>query len=354
VSLLLSGGYRLELERYAPLDMALQARRWDLFDLLLEWRADLKSVDVYTILNTYNVELYDRFRAAGYDLTQRHEMGAVLGHGTRNRPLLGFAKRHRTSDPKIQEELNIALGYHVRAGNERGVSLCLWAGADPHAPAPNPESGLSADADPEAGEEHFIGWTAMEEAAREGHLTILKRLGPDPACDDFDDLYRVAKYESIVAFLAAIQPPKDLTAILSWHFMWLEDRFPWASRSGTATVEAVLASGVRWEERDLERLSGIRRSFLKIRDDDLKRVVSRLKRAETCAPETYQALIRTPRMQEKLLALGLVKKPVSERERRGTRLRDSCSATTEECSMTRCGRSPSRKWRSRTGSPGSG
>lgn len=81
-SLLLSSGYRLELERYAALDIALQARRWDMVDLLLEWGADLKSADVYTVLNTYNVELYERFRAAGYDLTERHEMGAILGHET--------------------------------------------------------------------------------------------------------------------------------------------------------------------------------------------------------------------------------------------------------------------------------
>ncbi len=60
--LLLKNGYRLDLERYAPLDVALQSRRWDLFDLLLEWGADLKSVDVYTVLNTYNVDLYERFR----------------------------------------------------------------------------------------------------------------------------------------------------------------------------------------------------------------------------------------------------------------------------------------------------
>jgi hypothetical protein len=62
------------------------------FDLLLEWGADLKTADVYTVLNTYNVELYERFRAAGYDLTERHEMGSILGHGTRNRPLFGFMK----------------------------------------------------------------------------------------------------------------------------------------------------------------------------------------------------------------------------------------------------------------------
>jgi hypothetical protein len=35
--LLLSSGFRLELERYAPLDRTLQARRWDLVDLLVEW-----------------------------------------------------------------------------------------------------------------------------------------------------------------------------------------------------------------------------------------------------------------------------------------------------------------------------
>jgi len=51
--------------------------------------------------------------------------------------------------------------------------------------------GLSEDADPEDGEERFIGWSAIERAASEGHLTTLKRLGPDPARDDFDNLYGV-------------------------------------------------------------------------------------------------------------------------------------------------------------------
>lgn len=40
VSLLLKNGYRLEFERYAPLDLALHARRWDLFDLLLDLGKD--------------------------------------------------------------------------------------------------------------------------------------------------------------------------------------------------------------------------------------------------------------------------------------------------------------------------
>ncbi len=243
-------------------------------------------------------------------------MASILGHGTSNRPLLGFVKRHRSEDPKIQQELNIALGYHVREGNERGVNLCLWAGADPHAPAPNPESGISEDPEPEDSEERFIGWSAIEEAALAGHLTILKRLGPDPARDDFDSLYQWARHESIVTFLATVQPPKDLTRILSSHLWWLGDRSPWADRRGTGTIEALLACGVRWEESNPERLTRIRRSLLKVGDYDLKTVLSRMRRPEICAPETYQELIRTPRIQKRLLALGLVKKPVSERERR--------------------------------------
>ena len=122
------------------------------------------------MLETYNVDLYERCRAAGYDLTQRHEMGSILGHGTSNRPLLGFAKRHRLEHPKIQLELNIALGYHARAGNEKGVRLCLWAGADPHAPTPDPRFDRSEEAGERDGEEGFVGWSAIEEAASEGHL----------------------------------------------------------------------------------------------------------------------------------------------------------------------------------------
>ena len=62
-SLLLKSGSRLELERYAPLDLVLRSRRWDLFDLLLEFGGELKSVDVYTVLDTYNAQLYERFMA---------------------------------------------------------------------------------------------------------------------------------------------------------------------------------------------------------------------------------------------------------------------------------------------------
>lgn len=318
IELLLRTGYRLDLERYTPLDLALKLRRWDLFDLLLHWGADLKRVDVYTVLETYNIELYERLRASGYDLTARHEMGSILGHGTSNRPLLGFMKRHRTEDPKIQQELNIALSCHARNGNEKGVSLCLWAGADPHAPAPDPQWGDSSDT--EEGDERFLGWTAIEEAAREGHLTILKRLGPDPQRDNFDDLYQYAKHGFIVTFLATIQSPKDLTSILSSHLRWVASPLPWEARAGTSIIEAILDCKVLWRESDQKRLTEIRKFLLQLAEYDLKRIMSRLKRPDICTPETFQELTRTPNMQARLLALGILKKPKTEKERRAEEL----------------------------------
>jgi hypothetical protein len=102
------------------------------------------------------------------------------------------------------------------------------------------------------------GWSAIGESARAGHLTILKRLGPDPARDDFGELHRLAKYDSVVVFLATIQRPQDLTSILSWHLRMLEDRLPSASRSGTGAIEALLKCGARWEKAAPEELARIR------------------------------------------------------------------------------------------------
>ena len=311
VHLLLSRGYQLELEKYQPLDLALAARRWDLFDLLLERGADLKSVDVYTLLDTYNAELYERFMAAGYDLTKRHEMASILGYGTSNRPLLGFVKRHREKDPKIQEELNLALRYHVRKENEKGVALCLWAGADAHARTSEVSDNPETETDNEP-----TGWSAIDEAVSTGSLSILQRLGPDPCRDNFEDLYRYAENGSIISFLSTIQSPKDITSILNSQLWWVAKSFPFSSPRGTGAVEAVLACKVRWNETDPQRLGHIRRSLLKVRDYELRTIMTRLKRPDVCSPETYHKLISTPSIQARLLALGLWKKPVSEKDRR--------------------------------------
>src|SRR5262249_7740666 len=155
--------------------LAIQLRQWDLADLLMEYGADLGSVYNFVLFGSYKTELYEHFWTAGYDFSG---MADALSDTASNRPLFGFAKRHRHEDSRIQKELNIALAHHARHGNEKGVSLCLWAGADPHERIPDPAfDEAENEIDPDDAD---LGWSAIEEAAHAGHANILKRLGPDP------------------------------------------------------------------------------------------------------------------------------------------------------------------------------
>jgi hypothetical protein len=130
------------------------------------------------------------------------------------------------------------------------------------------------------------------------------------------DLLNWARRYSLALFVE----PGRLGAVLGSDagvlLAWLGDRFPSADYRSTRTIDAVLGCGVQWEETDLTKLARIRRSLLSLSDDHLKRIVARPERPEICTPETYHELLRTPRMQERLRAVGHVKKPVTEREKR--------------------------------------
>src|SRR6266571_1741104 len=140
----------------------------------------------------------------GIDLTKGHALAAALAYHTSNRPLFGFAKRHRATNPRMQTELNIALGHHAAEGNEKGVQLSLWAGADPHAPTLclrfwRRSAGDDENENNEDGE-YLV--SAINEACSRGLAEILKRLRPDPARDDFQALYQIATDRAVIDVLA--------------------------------------------------------------------------------------------------------------------------------------------------------
>jgi hypothetical protein len=69
--------------------------------------------------------MLERFRSLGVNLTAGHELAEALAYHTSNKPLFGFAKRHREHDPAVQTELNIALAHHAAEDSEKGVQLSL-------------------------------------------------------------------------------------------------------------------------------------------------------------------------------------------------------------------------------------
>jgi hypothetical protein len=253
------------------------------------------------------MELFERFQAAGVDLTKYHQMAEALAYHTSNKPLYGFVKRHRQENPSMQKELDMALAYHVRENKEKGILLCLWAGADPHARVSDLEYG--PDEDP--GDEH---WTAVDQAVFQGNVNVLRRFKPDPARIDFDRLYEHARSGETIEFLATIQLPRNLTSIV--RALCCSAGLTWDhSRGWKSALLAVLRCGIRWERADPQFLADIRRDLLRADEWDLKEVLRELRRPEICSPEIFQELTRTSTMQRRMLAMKLIK-PISKAEKR--------------------------------------
>ena len=303
--LLLCNGYRLDLEPRgwdSVLNQALENRAFDLVDLLLKWGADPHTVELSILFDTYKSELFARFQNLGVDLTKGHELAQALADHTSNRPLFGFAKRHRERNSKMQAELNIALGHHVSEGNEKGVLLCLWAGADPHAPALSLGFLHHLAHEDDSGEESDIGVSAMYEACLRGDVEILKRLGPDPTRDDFDELYQSARYAAVVDLLAKKAPPRDAAAVIR-HQVW------WAAYSherwgSTDALQRLFEIGVRWTQGSADDIASMRAFLLRSSDSVFIELMKLLATADYCSPELLKAVARAPSMRARMKKVG--------------------------------------------------
>jgi hypothetical protein len=320
--LLLANGYDANSETGSPLDLALRARRFDLVQLLLLWGADPHCVDLTELFGTYKSELFEQFRALGVDFTVGHALANALAYHTSNKPLLGFAKRHRLTDPRIQNELDIALAHHSSEGNEKGVQLCLWAGANSHTPVPSLRfwTSSSDDDDDLASGEEFAGSSAVYEACQAGHSEVFNRLGPDPSKDDFEELWRVASDPSIIQTLARQGLPKNVGAVVQHHLWWATFSDAWRR---VEALRRTFAVGVRWERSTAEEIANLRRSLLKASDQVFVDLIKLLATEDYCSPEILRELARTPSMRARMTKVGFI--PSDDRHERFNQIRPTRS-----------------------------
>jgi hypothetical protein len=220
-----------------------------------------------------------------------------------------FAKRHRVTDPKIQMELNIALAQHVDEENLKGVHLCLWAGADPHAPAPDLRTTHWHEEEDEDDEEHFIGWSAVERAVIFGKRDLLPVLKPDPARDNFDRLYQSAQDAHTVDLLAALAPPTNVGTILREQCRHLDPRWPSSGHYPIKVLEEIFKTGARWTESPADEIAWIRRDLLRAKDHDFVEMAKLLTHDEYCSATVLQELARTPNFRRRLVQVGLMPTP---------------------------------------------
>jgi hypothetical protein len=324
VLLLLANGYDPNQESASPLDQALRARRWDLVDLLLDGGTRPAEVDPDAVFGTYHTALFERFCELGVDYTAGHALADALSHHTSNKPLFGFARRHRLDDPRYQKELNIALVHHTSRGNEKGVMLCLWAGADPHAPAPSLTYHAGSSDEPEDDDEEEYGVSAVWQACCSGHPEVLARFRPDPQLDDFDGLYRSARNPATLKVLLDIEPPRHPGAVIcslvdDVLFKWSLER--WGSLGygryeSIHALETLFEEGVRWHDAEREEAAAVRASLIKLDEQDFVHIVKLLAAQDRCAPEVLREVGRTQAFRKRMKDVGFIPPDAKDRGRR--------------------------------------
>lgn len=184
VEVLLKAGTELdEGDRYSALHHALREKRLDLVQLLMDHGADVKSVDMRDVFETYDPELMEFFIEQGADCETGNPLALAFCH--RIRPALRIFKQYKDRFRSFQEQANIALRYHCREGSQKWISLMLWAGADPCA-AGSSRPDQSTDAD--------LDVSALECAALYGHIEVfqMRQIRLDPKQERAFELIRAA------------------------------------------------------------------------------------------------------------------------------------------------------------------
>lgn len=308
VQLLLEGGASLDDPRYNPLVHALHKRRLDFVELLVKHGADIRSIHMEEVFDTWNSEIVEFFIERGADLVSGNPLACALC--SRIRPALGLFMRYRDQHPSFKEQLDIALRYHCKEGNLKWVSLLLWAGADPYSKGPD----TPHDDDPES----FC--SALELAAIYGHHEVfkLKKIRLDPGHPHAGDLLRNACYGKNVDLLKMLLDngfsPRELADrgssliqslihSMSWDFNPFsyarheKDIDSYKSRDVIKMMHMLVRSGARWEPEDAREINSARRSLLKMKADYVMEFIWMMSEYNACIRNDVETLVKTASMR---------------------------------------------------------
>ena len=305
VQQLLEGGAAIEEPRYSPLEHALLKRRLDLVELLVDHGADIHSVSMESVFDTWLPEIMEYFIERGADVETGQPMAGALC--SRIRTALGVFKRYKDRFPSFQEQANVALRFHAKEGNLKWVSLMLWSGADPYARG---SEFYSEEPDPEC------AISALELAAFHGHFDIfkLKNIRLDPSDKFAHELLRNACYAEKADFLNELLKkrfnPNDqvnggssLIASLLGYMTWsfdLDHRNPKRdldtsrSREKLKMIHLLARHGAKWIPAGIDEISQARRSLMKMSPDYSLEFIWIMSKYKACARNHIEELIRTP------------------------------------------------------------
>jgi len=312
VQTLLKGGADLNEPRYWPLDEALHKRRLDLVKLLVKYGADIHSVSMASVFETWQPDIMKLFIEQGADVETDNPLAYAFCE--RIKTALGIFKSYKDRFPSFEEQANIALRYHCRKGNLKWVSLMLWAGADPYAKGPD---SWHEDPDPEYDQ------NALELAAEYEHFDVfnLKKIRLDPENPDLKSILlgacRAKKSDFLQKLLKKGFKPGEyensgtpliqaLLISMSRYFdfnrwdIWSTDRTSKRnidneeSREKIKMIHMLTKHGAKWLPKDRLEIGEARRSLLKMKPDYTVEFIWIISKYNAGKREDIEELIRTP------------------------------------------------------------
>ena len=308
VQVLLESGAIVQDGSFNALELALGNRRLDLIKLLVEHGADVQSVDMTWVFDSWDPAIMEYFIDQGADVETGYPLAGALCWKIRT--ALGVFKRHKNRFPSFQAQVNMALRHHCKEGNLKWVSLLLWAGADPFAKGPD-----SPDENPDPEED----LCALEYAPLYKHFDVFKlkniRISPDHpiASDLLKNACRADKSDFLFELLdQGFNPAKQKdrgssliqTCIqcLQWSFGydWFtrernnKDIDTSRSRETIKMIHILAKNGAKWRPTEHYQINDARRSLLKMSVDYTVEFVWIMAKYDGCSRDTIEQLLRTP------------------------------------------------------------
>jgi len=197
------------------------------------------------------------------------------------------------------------------------VSLMMWAGAIPRRLGPDLDDRYADDPDGHT--------TALREACSKGSLDALKKLKPDPRLDNLSDLLQAAalsESKELIDYLLhlgaqANDKPNGGSSALDrclWHLPW-EDRNTFISKQlaskyalagGFARIERLLEAGAQWRPSDPDGgMKSVRQMLCKCEPAVTVALVKLFAKYKAAPEELLEELLDTPRMRGHLSTIGM-------------------------------------------------
>jgi hypothetical protein len=298
---------------------AVESKRLDLIEVLVENGARIQAVPLGDVLLTWDRQVMQFFLDRGADPVTGSPFLIAFHNKVQRalRPFVDYKKAHPELADSLQAQADRALRHFAGQGDLKWISLMMWAGANPRRLGPDLDDRFADDPD--------CHTTALREACSKGSLDALKKLKPDPRLDNLSDLLQAAalsESKELIAYLLHLgaQPndkPNGGSSALDrclWHLPW-EDRNTFISKQlaskyalagGFARIERLLEAGAQWRPSDPDSgMKSVRQMLCKCEPAVTVVLVKLFAKYKAAPEELLEELLDTPRMRGHLSTIGM-------------------------------------------------